>query len=342
MIGPDRDVGVVVVGLGFIAGAHVAAIEGVSGVTLVGIVDADAGRAAAFSHGHGGVAYTTDLNQALGWPGVDAVIICTPNSTHVTIGLEAAKAGKHILVEKPLATTVSDAVALQQACDAAGAVLMAAHTHRHYDYGRSVKECLRSGAIGEPDFARLAILGSWIWPDWNGWMIDPVKSGGHALHNGVHLLDLVTWWLDAEPVEVYARGHKQTSGAISIFDYLEMTLTFANGASALCEMSRAHRIGNHNQRELLVLGTEGIIEQEVDDEALSLIADGDSQSIPVQVRDGFVIQLQAWLGAIAGQEAEMTSNDAVRAVALGVAVEQSIATGTAVSLDRMLAGEVAT
>ena len=218
---------------------------------------------------------------------------------------------------------------------------MAAHTHRHYDYGRSVKESLASGAIGQPHFARLAILGTWIWPDWNGWMIDPVRSGGHALHNGVHLLDLVTWWLDAEPVEVYARGHQQTSSEISIFDYLEMTLTFANGASALCEMSRAHRLGSHNQRELLVLGADGMIEQDVDDEAVAMIADGELQFLPAQVGDGFVAQLHAWLDAIDGQEPEMTAGDAVRAEALGVAVERSIADGVPVAMESVLESAVA-
>lgn len=331
-------VGVIIVGVGFIAGVHVAAIERSAGAELRGVVDADGERAADFSYSHGGIPFTTDLAEALAWADVQAVIICTPNSTHSTLGLQVAAAGKHLLVEKPLATTVTDAEQLEQAFAAAGKVLMAAHTHRFYDYGRSVKDCIEAGELGQPTFARLAILGSWIWPDWNAWMIDPQKSGGHALHNGVHLLDLVSWWLQAEPVEVYARGQRQTASELEIYDYLEMSLTFDNGAGAVCEMSRAHRTGTVNQRELMVLGTDGMIEQDFDGDSALVITEGGIQLIPTQAQDGFLIQVEAWLDAISGEPPAMTAAEGVRAVALGVAVEESIRIGQPVRIDRATEG----
>ena len=93
-------------------------------------------------------------------------------------------------------------------------MLIAAHTHRAYDYGRAVKETVDAGAIGRPVLVRLAILGGWIWPDWSAWVLDPERSGGHALHNGVHLLDLATWWLGDEPSDGHARGRKQTAAEL--------------------------------------------------------------------------------------------------------------------------------
>jgi predicted dehydrogenase len=333
-------VGVLIVGAGFIAESHVAAMAASPRAVTVGIVDADAGRATSFAHAHGALRHSTDLADALTWDGVDAVILCTPNDTHAAIGAQVAAAGKHLLVEKPLATTVPDARALVAAFDAAGTTLMAAHTHRAYDYGRAVKEAITDAAVGTPTFVRLAILGGWIWPDWNAWVLDPARSGGHALHNGVHLLDLASWWLDAEPEAVVARGGKQTSGELAIHDYLEMVVTYAGGASAVCEMSRAHRPGSIGHRDVLVLGTDGILAHGWDDEAALLVDERGTSLVPAQGRNGFAVQLEAWLDACDGGAQLMSPADAVRSVALGVAVEHSIASGQPVALADVMAEAV--
>lgn len=333
----DR-LGIVMVGAGFIASIHATAIAASRRASLVGIVDTDPGRAAGFAKAQGGIRFTTDLAEALVWPEVDAAIVCTPNSTHASVGAVIADAGKHLLIEKPLATTVADAQALAGRFSRAGLVLTAAHTHRSYDYGLAVKRSLDSGLVGRASFARLTLLGTWIWPDWSAWAINAEMSGGHALHNGVHLLDLVTWWLDAEPVTIYARGAKQTSAEIDIYDYLEMLVGYADGSSALCEMSRAHRPSVYTQpkRDLLVLGSEGILSQEWDGESAVLVGETGTSGVPAAGHDGFARQLESWLDTIAGLPPSMPIADAVRAVAMGVAVEESIATGRPVELDSAL------
>ena len=330
-------IGVLVVGAGFIAGAHLTALEASRRARVAGVVDADAGRAAAFARAHGGLSAQTDLATALAADDVDAVIVCTPNDTHRAIGEQVAAAGKHLLVEKPLATTVADARALLAAFEAAGTILLAAHTHRAYDYGRAVKESIDSGEVGRPRFVRLAILGGWIWPDWSAWVLDPARSGGHALHNGVHLLDLASWWLGARPTSVRARGAKQTSGDLAIHDYLEMVVTYEDGATAVCEMSRAHRPTSLAHRDVLVLGTDGVLTHEWDDEAALLIDDRGTSLVPAAGRDGFAVQLESWLDAIEGGTPMMSADDALTAVALGVAVERSIASGQSVELADVLA-----
>lgn len=336
---PAKDtVGIVVVGVGMIANAHVASINATGRAELVGVVDTDPGRAAAFSYSHGGLRCTTDLAEALSWPDCDAVVVCTPNFTHAAVVPMAISAGKHVLVEKPMATTVSDAAALVEQAAAKGVVLTAAHTHRFYDYGRTVKEVVSSGGIGEPRFGRLTILGDWTWPDWSGWMIDAQKSGGHGLHNGVHLLDLMAWWFDADPLTVRARGRKQASPELDIYDYLEMTMTFPGGVNAVCEMSRGHRTGKVSQREVTLVGTDGIVEQDWQDDSATVITPDHVQLLPAAAYDGFGAQLDAWLTAVEGGPAAMTAAEGLRAVALGVAVEESIRTGRVIEIDALLAG----
>ncbi|WP_158602684.1 Gfo/Idh/MocA family protein [Jiangella rhizosphaerae] len=330
----------VIVGAGFIADHHGAALRASSRARLAGIVDVDAGRASAAATAAGGVPWTTDLAEALARPGVDAAIVCTPNMTHEPIAQQIAAAGKHLLMEKPLTITVPSARAVVEAFDAAGTVVMAAHTHRFYDYARAVDDAIAGGAVGRPVFARLALLGGWIWPDWRAWVLDPAKSGGHALHNGVHLLDLVSWWLRDEPVSVYARGRAQTAAELRIYDYLEMHVEYAGGADAVCEMSRGHRPSTLDRRDVLVAGTDGVLQLPADGWGSTVVTESGTSLLHPQAANGFAVQLDAWLDAIADRAAEraMTPADAVRAVALGVATELSIERGEPVTLDEVMEG----
>ena len=331
---PPASVGVVVIGAGFIAEHHLTAVRSSSRAHVVGVVDVDAGRAEALARSAGDVAWTSDLTEALSWPGVDACIVCTPNHTHEAIGVAVASAGKHLLIEKPLATTVGAAENVVAAFTAAGTTVMAAHTHRFYDYARGVAEAVRDGAVGRPMLARISLLGGWIWPDWRAWMLDPEKSGGHALHNGVHLLDLVCWWIGDEPTRVHARGRAQTAAELEIFDYLEMTVDFAGGASAICEMSRAHRPVSIDRRDVLIVGTGGVLALPWEQWGATLVRESGTTTLQPQAGNGFAVQFDGFLDAVAGSEAAMTAADGVRAVALGVAAEESIRAGRPVDLRR--------
>ncbi len=324
--------GVLVIGTGAIARQHLAALAGRSDAVVAGVVDVDAARAADTGRESGGVAWTTDLAQALAWPSVDACIVCTPNDTHADIGTAVARSGKHLLIEKPLATTVEGARRLVADFASSGTVLFPAHTHRHYDYARSVKEILTQGQIGAPRLVRLALLGGWIWPDWHGWMLDQRRSGGHSLHNGVHLLDLVQWWVGCPAVSVYARGQRLTGGALDIHDYLELVVSFEGGAVAVCEMSRAHRPTAASLRDVLVVGTEGRLALEWDDDGVLLMDDRGTAALPAAASDGFAVQLDAWLAAIRGAAPAVRPADGALAVAMGVAAERSIATGGCVRI----------
>lgn len=320
------------VGAGFIADQHLAALHARAGGTLVGIVDAVPERARSAARGHGGVRWTTDLAIALEWPELDAVIVCTPNDTHARIAEQVAAAGKHLLIEKPMAITVPEAQAVVTAFEASAGTITVAHTHRFYDYGRAVKEAIVGGAVGRPTLIRLSLLGGWIWPDWRGWMLDARRSGGHALHNGVHLLDLVTWWIAQRPVSVFARGQRQTSPELNIYDYLEMTVQFADGAVAVCEMSRGHRPATLAQRDVVVQGDAGLLTLPWDAEASVLVDERGPALLPTAGTDGFAAQLDAWLRSVRGEKPAVSGSDGLLAVALGVAAEQSMTSGRPVAL----------
>src|SRR6185312_1913903 len=128
-----------------------------------------------------------------------------------------------------------------------------------------------------------------------------------------------------------------TAEELRIYDYLEMVVTYAHGATAVCEMSRAHRPASLGRREVLVVGTDGQLDQDWDGESGLLQTEAGTALVPAAGGDGFARQLGAWLDAIAGAPPAMPVADAVRAVAMGVAVETSIATGRPVALSGVTA-----
>jgi predicted dehydrogenase len=214
---------------------------------------------------------------------------------------------------------------------------MAAHTHRFYDYSRAIAERIRVGDIGTPVLIRCAMLGGWIWNDWRSWVLDPRLSGGHALHNGTHVLDLVTWWMGDEPVAVYGQGSKQTSGQLAIWDYLSLRVEFANGGVAVCEMSRGNRPRTANLRDIFVQGTRGSVSLGWTDEQPLAVLEETVQPLPGNGQVGFNREIAAFVDAARnGAAPAVTGADGARAVALAVAAEMSLATGRRVTLDEVM------
>lgn len=326
--------GVLVIGAGAIADLHVAAVAADPRCVLAGFADVSADRARSAAHRNGGVPWTADVAEALARPDVDACIVCTPNDTHEDLALRVAAAGKHLLLEKPLATTAEGAEAIVAAFARRDLVLAVAHSHRFYDYARTVHDEIAAGAVGRPTLVRLALLGGWIWPDWRTWVIDPVRSGGHALHNGVHLLDLVTWWIGGRPVSVYARGQRRTATELDVHDYLEMVVEYADGAVAICEMSRAHRPATLSHRDVVVQGTGGLLTMAWDGDSPLLWDEKGTHLLDPGVADGFAAQLGAWLDAVTAGDTRtpVSGEEAALAVALGVAAERSMVSGLPVEV----------
>ena len=132
------------------------------------------------------------------WPelgpgdGVDAVFVCTPPDSHLDVALHALAAGKHVLVEKPMARTAADAAAIVTAAAEAVLVAQCGFNHRFHPAVAALKVGAESGALGRPYFFRCAygIAGR---PGYEKeWRFDPrVVSGGHLVEQGIHALDLV-------------------------------------------------------------------------------------------------------------------------------------------------------
>ncbi len=167
---------------------------------LVGIADHDPERTKQMAKAFGTRAFES-YEALLSEPGLEAVVICSENVRHRALCEMAAQAGKHILCEKPLATTMEDGEAMIAACEKAGVQLMTAFPCRYSPIMQRLKATLESGSAGEI----LAIRGTNRGRNPGGWFVNKAESGGGAtMDHTVHVTDLMRWMLDDEVKEVYA------------------------------------------------------------------------------------------------------------------------------------------
>ncbi len=166
---------------------------------LAAVWDADEkrGRAAAEKYG---AAYVAELERFLALP-IDAVVVCSENARHKEHVVAAARAKKHILCEKPIATSTADAEEMIRVCREEGVALRIAFPVRHATAARLARDRIRAGELGRV----LAVRSSNRGKRPGGWFADPALSGGGAAaDHTVHLTDAIRWMLDDEVRRVYA------------------------------------------------------------------------------------------------------------------------------------------
>ncbi len=168
-------------------------------VELVGIFDDDIKRGQAVAKQYETVHYS-EQSAFLHQP-MDAVIICSENIRHKEMVINAAKAKKHILCEKPIATTVSDAKEMIRECEENEVILQIAFPVRYRDPIIQLKELVERGELGDIIAIRTTNRGQ----NPGGWFVDEALAGGGAvLDHTVHMIDIMRWYLGKEVTEVKA------------------------------------------------------------------------------------------------------------------------------------------
>ena len=179
---------VAVVGCGW-AGARHARAFAAGGAAVRWLVDTDEARAAALRHTLGAGRTATDYTRVLADPAVDAVDVCLPHHLHAEVAIAAARAKKHVLVEKPLAATLEEADQMIAAAQQAGVILMVAENVRFNPLYGKVRALLDEGAIGRPaliQMTREAYLSESFLQE-RHWFLDArAAAGGIMMSGGVH------------------------------------------------------------------------------------------------------------------------------------------------------------
>jgi UDP-N-acetyl-2-amino-2-deoxyglucuronate dehydrogenase len=253
----DRSVRVALVGCGRISASHVAAIDKVDGLDLVAVSDVDVGRARALAEERGIPAFRT-IEELLGGADCDVVAVCTPSGLHPAHGIVAARAGKHVVTEKPMAISLADADGLVQACDAAGVHLFVVKQNRLNPPIQLLRRAVDKGRFGRIYLANTTVR--WTRPQeyydaapWRGtWEFD----GGAIMNQASHYVDLMQWLVG--PVESVVAKTATLARRIETEDTGIAVLRFRSGALGVIEVTVLTHPRNF-EGSITVLGEKGTV-----------------------------------------------------------------------------------
>lgn len=244
-----------IVGAGFMGDTHAMVYKLLSQVELVAVADIEADKRQQRVQKYGGQAYE-NLKQMLQDDTIDIIDICLPTYLHRESVLLAAKAGKHILCEKPIALTLDDAAAMVAATEKAGVKFMVAQVIRFWPEYQYIRKIITSGELGQLRMLHATRLSSPPLWAWRHWTTDPRLSGGAVLDLHIHDLDYI-YWLMGTPHHVYALGRHSDTGTI---DEVVSLLGFDNECLAVAEGSLVMSSGFPFTMTLQAVCEHGVIE----------------------------------------------------------------------------------
>jgi UDP-N-acetyl-2-amino-2-deoxyglucuronate dehydrogenase len=251
---PERGFGIV--GTGVIAAMHAAAIATVPRARLAAVTDVAGGAAAAFAAARG-CAAEPGLDQLLARPDVDVVCVCVPSGLHAEVGIRAARAGKHLVVEKPIDVTLAAADRLIEAARAAGVALTVISQHR-FDPGLiELKRLLGDGALGRLVLAEAST--KWYrtqaYYDSAAWRGTWAMDGGSLMNQGIHYVDLLRWCMG--PVTEITAVCATQAHQVEVEDTALAIVRFGSGAVGTILSSTAAYPGFPQRLE--ITGTDGTV-----------------------------------------------------------------------------------
>lgn len=252
-----------IIGCGMIARFHAKAIAEMRGSRLVACYSRDRDKATAFATEYGCDPYD-DLALMLRDPSLDIVTICTPSGAHLEPGVQAARAGKHVLVEKPLEITPKRCDRLIEACDKEGVYLGTIFPSRFHASAKHLKSAVEQGRFGSISVADAIV--KWFRTQqyydsgkWRGtWQLD---GGGALMNQAIHSVDLLLWLMG--PVRAVSamtalRAHER----IEVEDTAVATVEFESGALGTIVATTAAYPGTLKRVE--IAGSQGmaVLEEE--------------------------------------------------------------------------------
>jgi predicted dehydrogenase len=208
------------------------------------LCDRDITQRTAFNRRFPQVQSTPDLSDVLDDPAVEAVVIATPPQSHYAIAKAALEAGKHVLVEKPLATNFADACELAEIAEAEDLVLMPGHTFIYSPAVNAVRDLIQSGDVGDIHFVTSSRMN-----------LGKYQADGVVCDLAPHDLSILLYWLGRPIVEVAASGRSVFKDGVPETAFL--TLGFAGGTTANVQISW---LAPRKLRQMIVVGSKLMVQ----------------------------------------------------------------------------------
>ncbi|WP_309083420.1 Gfo/Idh/MocA family oxidoreductase [Chelativorans sp.] len=266
-----------ILGTGKMANQHATRFAAIPGVRLVGAVDTNPERLAAFCELHKIERRFATAEEALAWGDFDAVTNVTPDAAHYPTSMLCIAAGKHVLCEKPLATNYAEASEMADAAERAGLVAMVNLSYRNVAEIHAARDLVLSGRIGGVKHVEASYLQSWLvskaWGDWRSgpqwlWRLSKAHGSNGTLGDiGIHILDFASYGAATDIDSITCRlktfhkaeGDRIGEYALDANDSFVMTADFANGALGVVHATR-WATGHINELKVRIYGDKGGIE----------------------------------------------------------------------------------
>ncbi len=214
-----------------------------SGLRLEALCEPDSEQAAAFRLRHPGAHTHAELDAVLVDPEIDAIVIATPPQTHHELAKRALEAGKHVLVEKPLATSLADALELAEIARANDLTLMPGHTFVYSPAVNAVRDLIHDGTVGDVHFVTSSRMN-----------LGKYNEQGVVLDLAPHDLSILLYWLESPIVEVAASGSSVLKQDVPETAF--MTLVFQSGQTANIQLSW---LAPRKVRQTIVVGSKRMV-----------------------------------------------------------------------------------
>lgn len=298
-----------IAGTGMIAGVHADAINSISDCKLLVAYARNKNKVDEFASKYKTKAYS-DYDEFLKTPGLEIVSICTPSGLHAEYGIKAAQAGKHVIVEKPIETTLEKADALIKACDDAGVKLAVIFQSRTLPDVIKIKRAIDKGLIGKLMLGD-AIVKWYRSPEyyapgsWHG--TQALDGGGALINQAIHTVDLLQWLMGSVDT-LFAFKSALRYPHIEAEDTLTATLRFKNGALGVIEAATSIKPGFKRRIEIsgengtIILDGDAITTWTIDDESenkdsAKQLTDGSSNPAAISF-EGHRIQIEDMIYAV--------------------------------------------
>ncbi|MBW5448518.1 gfo/Idh/MocA family oxidoreductase [Cohnella sp. CFH 77786] len=345
-----------VIGTGSISDSHLQSYANHPEAEIYAVCDLNVERAREKAASYGASKVYADYHEMLADPQLQAVSICTWNNTHAPVSIAALKAGKHVLVEKPLCKTVEEALRIEEAVRESGCVLQVGFVRRYSSTAAILKELIDAGELGEIYYAKASSLRRLGNP--GGWFADKERSGGGPLIDiGVHILD-ICWYLMGKPkvrsvsANTYKRlGNRSNVKGLSFYkaadydaskndveDLANALIRFENGASLMVDVSFTLH-AKKDETSIKLYGDKGgaelepelLLVSEKNDTILNITPQVDHSTF--HFADSFQNEINHFVDSALGRKETLSPvRDGVEMMKMLCAIYESAETGTEIRL----------
>jgi UDP-N-acetylglucosamine 3-dehydrogenase len=313
-----KNLGMAVIGAGFWGKNHARNLKEIGEVKLVAVCDKDAAKAKVVADLFGVESYT-DSRKMLKRTDIEAVTICTWSTNLAVEATHALKAGKHVLVEKPMANNVREAQRIVALAQKNERCLMVGFLMRFIPGVQRIKQAIDKGEIGTLVYATARRVSQW-----------PERIGdvGVVKDLAIHDIDMTQYLFNDDAVSVYAKAgnlwHKKFE------DHAQILVSFREKKNAFIE---ANWLTPYKIRKLIVTGSEAIMTLDYITQEITIETEGQTLAPRYEVREPLKLELQHFASSILnGKEPTITGTDGLKALQIAEAALKSAQTGTTVKI----------